>query len=267
MSLSDVAQEAVGWRDAIASACITSPEMVEPSADPSFLRSFGRIVRLSRVVIWERDIFTLAQRGMDRFIGLTSLPPEVGMKPLEQQFWFLDNFHLPVTKAECALLNLPAGSVCEALGLFVLPRFGIVSVEFIITPDTKIPRIRMHPMRFPLNKTSAAGAALLCFLHTNIVGTEPVLLARATRRRMAKADEPRPDIRIIRLRRTKNDRATKSESDREWHHQWIVTGHWRRLHQPRKSDGALITFVRAYVKGPETAPLLQPRESVYVVAR
>jgi hypothetical protein len=47
--------------------------------------------------------------------------------------------------------------------------------------------------------------------------------------------------------------------------------HWcydkSRRYAPRKKDGAEVTYVSPYVKGPDGAPLLPPRETVYAVTR
>lgn len=47
----------------------------------------------------------------------------------------------------------------------------------------------------------------------------------------------------------------EKEGGREFKVQWMVGAHWRRLHQPRKKDGAETTYVRPYLKGPDGAPL------------
>lgn len=122
------------------------------------------------------------------------------------------------------------------------------------------------PYDTPLTGLQAEIAAARAFVRLPIVAKEQIGLPRSERRRMMRSGEPIPDIRIIQLRRRERGDGNQA-SAREYHHRWIVSGHWRKLHEPRKADDAEVTFVSSYVKGPENAPLLQPRESVYVVAR
>ena len=78
------------------------------------------------------------------------------------------------------------------------------------------------------------------------------------------------DIRIVSLRRMEYDRQQAlgengEHSNREYHWQWVVTGHWRR--QPYRDGVYKNIFIEAYVKGPENCPLKPPTHKIYVAVR
>lgn len=50
----------------------------------------------------------------------------------------------------------------------------------------------------------------------------------------------------------------------EWHHQWIVRGHWRNQAFGEGRKQRRPTWISPYVKGPEDAPMLGG-EKVYMV--
>ncbi len=77
---------------------------------------------------------------------------------------------------------------------------------------------------------------------------------RAERRRLARQKLDDKPVRVINLRRRAHASAS-GESDREYHHQWIVRGHWRQqwyatreVHRP--------VWIAPHIKGPEGAPML-----------
>ena len=60
-------------------------------------------------------------------------------------------------------------------------------------------------------------------------------------------------VRIIRLRRPPS--SSTGTSDREWHHQWIVRGHWRQQWYPARQVHRPV-WIAPHVKGPEGKPML-----------
>lgn len=88
-------------------------------------------------------------------------------------------------------------------------------------------------------------------------------LARSMNR--AKGRKINNDIRIVSLRRMEYDRQQEQgeQSDREFHWQWIVTGHWRR--QPYRDGIYKNIFIDAYVKGPQNMPLKPLTHRFFVV--
>lgn len=72
-------------------------------------------------------------------------------------------------------------------------------------------------------------------------------------------------VTLRRLARRTQD-TEPGDSGREYHHQWIVRGHWRQQQYGPAAALRRTTWVPSYLKGPEGAPLL-PREHVYVWRR
>lgn len=87
---------------------------------------------------------------------------------------------------------------------------------------------------------------------------------RAAVRRLRKAGrEPEP-VRVVTLRR--RDSGEGDGSDREYHVQWVVRGHWRQQPcGPARSQVRPI-WIAPHIKGPEDAPLLGG-EKVYALKR
>lgn len=96
-------------------------------------------------------------------------------------------------------------------------------------------------------------------LSTHTPATGPKI--KGQRRRQA----PSP-IKVVELRQMKHQTVTHSSSGRQYTHRWIVRGHWRDqacgpgLKQRRR------TWVPAYTKGPDGAPLLE-KETVFAWKR
>lgn len=96
-----------------------------------------------------------------------------------------------------------------------------------------------------------------------LAAQEDVEYDRAARKRLArKAIEPRP-VRVITLRRPAS--SGPGDSDREYHHQWIVRGHWRQQWYPSREVHRPV-WIAPHIKGPEGAPLLGG-EKVYAWKR
>jgi hypothetical protein len=85
--------------------------------------------------------------------------------------------------------------------------------------------------------------------------------ANLRRRRL----DPQP-VRIVRLRRAVNPDASEDASAREYHHRWLVRGHWRQqAYGPGRVERKPI-WIAPHIKGPEGAPLLTG-EKVYAWVR
>jgi hypothetical protein len=86
---------------------------------------------------------------------------------------------------------------------------------------------------------------------------------RAARRRAARGRyKPRP-VRVIELRRPAH--SGSGDGSREFHHQWIVRGHWRQQWYPARKVHRPV-WIAPHIKGPEGAPLLGG-EKVYAWKR
>ncbi len=97
-----------------------------------------------------------------------------------------------------------------------------------------------------------------------LADTHEAEVDKGTRKRMMRAKIP-GRVTVIALRR-KSGR--HSEQDREgmieWHHRWVVRGHWRR--QPYKDGTTQLIWINAFIKGPEGKPFKQT-EKVYLLKR
>lgn len=81
---------------------------------------------------------------------------------------------------------------------------------------------------------------------------------RAERRRSAREPSlPGDDVRIVYLRReTPNSHNATVADGREYHHRWIVSGHWRMQPCGRGGRDRRATWIAPHLKGPEGAPML-----------
>lgn len=115
--------------------------------------------------------------------------------------------------------------------------------------------------------TSYPIAATL-FMNGTVARAQEYRANHQTRKEYARAGKTAPTVRAVILRRS--EQATSAGSmrgDVEWSCQWMVRGHWRKLHEPRKSDGATVTYVQPHVKGPQDMPFRAPSETVFVAQR
>jgi hypothetical protein len=104
---------------------------------------------------------------------------------------------------------------------------------------------------------SAVLAAFRLAAQSNLAEAATERTARPERRRTQRAGLPERDVRVVRLRRGESgDRVAAGESGREYHHRWVVRGHWRQ--QPWGLRGSLRrpVWILPHVRGPEGAPLL-----------
>ncbi len=87
---------------------------------------------------------------------------------------------------------------------------------------------------------------------------------RAARKRLRRAGREPAMVRVIGLRRPKPS-GDHGHSDREYHHQWIVRGHWRNHWHPKRQVHRPV-WIAPHIKGPEGAPLIGG-EKVYALKR
>lgn len=78
---------------------------------------------------------------------------------------------------------------------------------------------------------------------------------RASLRRLKRAGDPSdPAVRVISLR-TPEPNGSQEQGAREYRHQWMVRGHWRKQWYPSIEDHRPI-WIDPYLKGPDDAPML-----------
>lgn len=111
-------------------------------------------------------------------------------------------------------------------------------------------------------------AAALAFLNQRILVAPHERAERHARRRLERDGwTHEPLIRVVQLRRKERQGSGSVQpTDREYHCQWVVRGHWRQhwypkqaRHQPR--------WIMPHVKGPDDKPLKAPRATVFAVVR
>jgi hypothetical protein len=80
-------------------------------------------------------------------------------------------------------------------------------------------------------------------------------LSRNERRRLERKGITPPTVRVITLRRPSSAPADDTDPERQYHHQWIVRGHWRNQWYPSVQDHRPV-WIAPHIKGPEDAPFL-----------
>ncbi|WP_151481435.1 hypothetical protein [Streptomyces albicerus] len=79
---------------------------------------------------------------------------------------------------------------------------------------------------------------------------------RATRKRLQRANRKPASVRVIELRRpNRSEDPGEGGTPRDYHHQWIVRGHWRQQWYPRLQVHRPV-WIAPHVKGPEGAPMI-----------
>ncbi|MEU0160253.1 hypothetical protein ABZ154_15765 [Streptomyces sp. NPDC006261] len=76
---------------------------------------------------------------------------------------------------------------------------------------------------------------------------------RATRKRLRRTGREPAAVRVIELRRPQQ--SGPGDGSREFHHQWIVRGHWRNHWHPKRQVHRPV-WIAPHVKGPEGAPMI-----------
>lgn len=92
----------------------------------------------------------------------------------------------------------------------------------------------------------------------------PAVYDRTARRRFQREGRQPPPVRVIALRHPPGSPSSGGGGDREWHHRWIVRGHWRMQPWGPRRELTRPVWIAPYPKGPEGAPLLGG-EKVYIV--
>jgi len=134
-------------------------------------------------------------------------------------------------------------------------RYGMV-MPFTPDPDG-------DPARGELGRCMATLKTAWLLMMQPISSVVEATLDRPSRRRLQRVDEPPAPVRVISLRRTTST-ATGSDG-RDYHHQWIVRGHWRQQWYPARQVHRPV-WIAPHVKGPEGAPMLGG-EKVYAWQR
>lgn len=250
MSIQQIARLAMDVRDATASKLARRDPALLALASESVkngnIWSIFKSLAESRILIWNKEILRLALSQSSAFEG-AELTKEMLAHQEYPEFWWMNQ-------------------EARAYACLIYPQPNALTGIFFNqeSPD--------HP--------SLVGASLRCgstitglwsnliaaseFIRLKVAAKEPVYLARADRRLAAREGTRLPEFRVVQLR-GREASIWHGLADRKYHHSWIVRGHWRKLHEPRKGDGAVASWIESYVKG--QGPLLQPREPIFSVSR
>jgi len=104
-------------------------------------------------------------------------------------------------------------------------------------------------------KHGAVTKTFWTLMQQSILNIEDATYSRADRKRIARIDPEAAPVRIITLRRSQTSSDESEASGREYHHQWIVRGHWRQQWHPKREVHRPV-WIAPHVKGPEGAPML-----------
>lgn len=104
-------------------------------------------------------------------------------------------------------------------------------------------------------------ALWLLLSQRNVTDVSEESLPRAARRR-AEHECSHSTVRVVRLpRRASHGDGTR---DVDWHHRWIVRGHWRQQPWGPERKRVRPVWIAPYVKGPEDAPMLDVAHRLFV---
>ena len=262
--------------------------------------TFAEMVR-SQIVIWDHQIYEASQRGSDAFIG--GPIPEKFCKGADETWVFAnDNLRCPPSIYEP--LRLPDYCFLQAL-IFskqVIPRITDENIEMArdisrhhfmemrwmeanegkrkvdCTAIIAIPkgaaqtafvlsRVSQVIEDGHIGKSSAKHVAAFEFMNSVIATTVTDRPNHDMRKQYKRLGIEIPEVRSVVLRRNESKSDKHTHGNVDWACHWLVRGHWRKLHEPRKSDGATVTYVQPHVKGPEDMPFRAPRDTVYVAKR
>jgi hypothetical protein len=127
---------------------------------------------------------------------------------------------------------------------------------------------------------------LWAFMDTDVVTSSSQAVPRSFRRR-AERTLKNPDVHVVLLRRVSvvtDPDAEAQHREVDWSSRWIVQGHYRHLEEyeglkhhaaPDYTEkakkcalcGSRVTWVHAYVKGPEGKPLRVHQDTIYKLSR
>lgn len=214
----------------------------------------------SETICWRPDLYDAAMSGKEAFVGRSDCPANLSTS----QWWAIEG------DADHAMSwQLPLKGHYTLKAILVAPSAeGIIA--FYITTVGNQPVI--HATSVPTNHNGHHDLPILAgleFMGQLFIDKKPSSIKKSIR--SPRGDfkyTPMFDIVVLRRQNTiahRNNVALDMQS--EWQHCWTVRGHWRKLHQPRKSDGATITYVNPCVKGDTDKPMLLPKERIIKVTR
>ena len=126
-------------------------------------------------------------------------------------------------------------------------------------PDQEpVPMVDIDP-HVPQTITSALAAAWLLMEQPTLVEARTERPDRAVRKAYARQNRPAPEVTLVDLRRQfvpQQQDDVGQERQRRYRHRFVVSGHWRNQAYGPERALRRQTWIPAYVKGPDGAPML-----------
>jgi len=246
-------------------------------------------------VVWDMEIWKASQNNYESFLG-----PEPPVRSFENsnqafdifsknlkshahndpdiQLWLFSSGDSLIDATESVWTSFESESYfqqnpidsCE--GFVVFPNnqnllLRIVWQTIIVENGGFLTRTISTP-KYAADCLGARVQAGLKYMALPFVAMECQRASHSTRKAFTRINQQCPDIRTVTLRRRQTSlRSEETSAGFKYSCQWLVGGHWRKLHEPRKADGAEITYVTPHLKGPEGKPFRAPRQTVYAVNR
>lgn len=147
---------------------------------------------------------------------------------------------------------------------FGMEKWGFSDPDSWHNPDgpTSIPLQEARKTQPPVGWLLTLKSVWL-LMQQEVSSVENAHFDRAAHRRAARENREIPAVRVIALRRSGS--GTGGGGSREWHHRWLVRGHWRQQWYARRGVHRPV-WIAPHIKGPDGAPVLGG-EKVYDLRR
>ncbi|QVJ03082.1 hypothetical protein KGD82_13690 [Nocardiopsis eucommiae] len=130
---------------------------------------------------------------------------------------------------------------------------------FTVPVDGSVPMVEIDPA-VPQPVVGALAASWLLMQQPTLIDTQRERPDRAVRKAYARQGRPDPEVTLVDLRRQYVPQGQEdSEEERKagrYRHRFVVSGHWRNQAYGKERALRRQTWIPAYVKGPDGAPML-----------
>ena len=109
-------------------------------------------------------------------------------------------------------------------------------------------------------------ATLVLAASEQVANVDEVSPNRRQVRRSAGKRSPQP-VRVVRLNVAPSTGRHAGESEREYQHRWLVSGHWRSQPYGPGRTKRRLQLIAPYVKGPAGKPFAEPRPVVHHISK
>lgn len=244
---------------------------LDASADLPDWTPAGALPAPLGVVVWEQGLPAMPAAGVPRVVWPmgalgAAVPPRV---EVDAVLWaqYGGAVHVTVLTRTHRLRSLVDAGARAGVDLVIPADVALWPMSSMRVPATEpITGEDMHGDGAGL--VAALGATWLLMQQPTVATGRRVTPTGRAQRLASREGRPPEQVSIIDLRRMDYYREDPGAggTGREYHHRWIVRGHWRQqAHGPGRSQRRP-TWVPSYVKGPADAPLLTT-EHVHVWRR